>query len=45
MEAADFASGEHGMRDSKQPELGHLSFASAEWHSFVSSLKAPDATS
>ncbi len=33
------------MRDSKQPELGHLSFPSVEWHPFVSSLKAPGATS
>ncbi len=33
------------MRDSKQPELGHLAFPSAEWRPFVSSLKAPGTTS
>ncbi|MEV2279252.1 DUF397 domain-containing protein [Nocardiopsis sp. NPDC049922] len=27
------------VRDSKQPELGHLTFASGEWSTFVSSLK------
>lgn len=27
------------MRDSKQPELGHLAFSSPEWNTFVSSLK------
>ncbi|WDZ93145.1 DUF397 domain-containing protein [Nocardiopsis sp. HUAS JQ3] len=45
VEAARLVSGEHGMRDSKQPELGHLAFASAEWHPFVSSLKAANAVS
>ncbi|WP_047871795.1 DUF397 domain-containing protein [Nocardiopsis sp. RV163] len=45
VEAAHFGSGEHGMRDSKQPELGHLAFPSAEWRPFVSSLKAPGTTS
>ncbi|MBE1458853.1 hypothetical protein H4W79_003067 [Nocardiopsis terrae] len=28
------------VRDSKQPELGHLSFTPAEWQPFVSSLRA-----
>ncbi len=39
VEVADVESGAY-VRDSKQPDLGHLSFASAEWHTFVSSLKA-----
>ncbi|WP_444964149.1 DUF397 domain-containing protein [Nocardiopsis sp. M1B1] len=44
VEVADTESGTY-VRDSKQPELGHLAFASAEWHPFVSSLKAANATS
>ena len=39
VEVADVESGAC-VRDSKQPELGHLSFASAEWHPLLSSLKA-----
>jgi hypothetical protein len=27
------------VRDSKQPELGHLTFASTEWSVFVTSVK------
>ncbi|MFD3684888.1 DUF397 domain-containing protein [Nocardiopsis sp. NPDC058631] len=44
VETAHFASGGHCVRDSKQPELGHLAFASSEWHTFVSSLKATGIT-
>ena len=29
------------VRDSKQPELGHLTFPSTGWNTFLSSLKAP----
>ncbi|WP_017586206.1 DUF397 domain-containing protein [Nocardiopsis ganjiahuensis] len=29
------------VRDSKQPELGHLAFASGGWNAFLSSVKAP----
>ena len=39
VEVADVDSGTY-VRDSKRPEQGHLSFASPEWHTFVSSLKA-----
>lgn len=42
VEVADIESGAY-VRDSKQPELGHLAFASAEWHTFVSSLKVAGA--
>lgn len=38
VEVADCASATF-VRDSKQPELGHLPFASADWGAFVSSLK------
>lgn len=31
------------VRDSKRPDLGHLSFTSAEWHTLLSSLKAAGA--
>jgi hypothetical protein len=41
VEAVQFASGDRGVRDSKQPELGHLAFASGSWNAFVSSVKAP----
>lgn len=44
VEVADVESGAY-VRDSTQPELGHLAFASAEWHPFVSSVKAANATS
>ncbi|MFC9087384.1 DUF397 domain-containing protein [Nocardiopsis dassonvillei] len=44
VEVADVESGAY-VRDSKQPELGYLAFASAEWHPFVSSLKARGTTS
>jgi hypothetical protein len=44
VEVADVESGAY-VRDSKQPELGHLAFASAEWHTFVSALKATGSTS
>ncbi|WP_017569697.1 DUF397 domain-containing protein [Nocardiopsis halotolerans] len=44
VEVADVESGAY-VRDSKQPELGHLAFASAEWHTFVTSLKTVDANS
>ncbi|MFV2197684.1 DUF397 domain-containing protein [Nocardiopsis sp. LOL_012] len=33
------------VRDSKRPDLGHLTFASGEWSTFVSSLKNPSAHS
>lgn len=39
VEVADVDSGTY-VRDSKRPEQGHLSFASPEWRTFVSSLKA-----
>nr|WP_083903460.1 DUF397 domain-containing protein [Nocardiopsis alkaliphila] len=39
VEVADVDSGAY-VRDSKRPEQGHLFFASPEWHTFVSSLKA-----
>lgn len=39
VEVADIESGAY-VRDSKQPELGHLSFASAEWSTFVSTLSS-----
>ncbi|WP_017610343.1 DUF397 domain-containing protein [Nocardiopsis xinjiangensis] len=29
------------VRDSEQPELGHLTFPSTGWNTFLSSLKAP----
>lgn len=38
VEVADVSSGTL-VRDSQQPELGHLPFASADWSAFVSSLK------
>lgn len=38
VEVAEVDAGAY-MRDSKQPELGHLAFTSAEWHTFVSSVK------
>jgi hypothetical protein len=38
VEVADCASRTF-VRDSQQPELGHLPFASADWSVFVSSLK------
>jgi hypothetical protein len=44
VEVADVGSGAL-VRDSKQPELGHLAFATAEWHTFVSSLKAAGSAS
>lgn len=44
VEVAEVSAGAF-VRDSTQPELGHLAFASAEWHTFVSSLKAANATS
>ena len=40
VEVADSAAGMN-VRDSTQPELGHLSFASVGWSTFVSSLKDP----
>ncbi|MGW5880329.1 DUF397 domain-containing protein [Nocardiopsis terrae] len=43
VEVADVESGTL-VRDSKQPELGHLSFTPAEWQPFVSSLRAFDTT-
>lgn len=43
VEVADVESGAY-VRDSKRPELGHLAFASAEWQTFVSSVKAEDIT-
>ena len=42
VEVADSATG-MSVRDSKQPELGHLTFASADWNAFVSSVRAPQA--
>lgn len=42
VEVADSASGMF-VRDSKQPDLGHLTFASEGWSTFVTSLKAPGA--
>ncbi|GAB2489577.1 DUF397 domain-containing protein [Nocardiopsis aegyptia] len=38
VEVADVESGAL-VRDSKQPELGHLTFASTEWNVFVASVK------
>jgi hypothetical protein len=38
VEVADVESGAL-LRDSKRPELGHLTFASAEWSVFVTSVK------
>ncbi|WP_026117648.1 DUF397 domain-containing protein [Nocardiopsis alkaliphila] len=40
VEVTHFTSGEGGIRDSKQPELGYLSFSSAEWSTFVSALSS-----
>jgi len=40
VEVADSAAGAL-VRDSKQPELGHLTFPSTGWNTFLSSLKAP----
>ncbi|HJE60087.1 MAG TPA: DUF397 domain-containing protein [Nocardiopsis listeri] len=42
VEAARSVSGECGMRDSRQPDLGHLMFSSMEWSTFVSSMKGTD---
>ncbi|WP_026127381.1 DUF397 domain-containing protein [Nocardiopsis lucentensis] len=42
VETAHLVSGELGVRDSKQPGLGHLTFASGEWSTFVSSLKGTE---
>lgn len=30
------------MRDSRQPDLGHLMFSSMEWSTFVSSMNGTD---
>ncbi|WP_304453818.1 DUF397 domain-containing protein [Nocardiopsis sp. YSL2] len=38
VEVADVESGAL-IRDSKQPELGHLTFHSGEWNVFVTSVK------
>jgi hypothetical protein len=38
VEVADVPSSTH-VRDSQQPELGRLTFASAEWSVFVTSVK------
>ncbi|WP_369696564.1 DUF397 domain-containing protein [Nocardiopsis sp. YSL2] len=38
VEVADMESGAL-IRDSKQPELGHLSFVSGEWSLFLASVK------
>ncbi|KOX24240.1 DUF397 domain-containing protein [Nocardiopsis sp. NRRL B-16309] len=38
VEVADVESGAL-VRDSKQPELGHLTFVSTEWSVFVTSVK------
>nr|WP_082376027.1 DUF397 domain-containing protein [Nocardiopsis sp. NRRL B-16309] len=38
VEVADVESGAL-VRDSKQPELGHLSFVSGEWSMFLTSVK------
>lgn len=38
VEVADLPISTH-VRDSNQPELGHLTFASAEWNLFVTSVK------
>ncbi|RKS10405.1 uncharacterized protein DUF397 [Nocardiopsis sp. Huas11] len=38
VEVAEVPSGTH-VRDSLQPELGHLTFASTEWSVFVTSVK------
>lgn len=41
VEVGDVAEG-RAVRDSTQPDLGHLAFVASEWRTFVASVKTAD---